>query len=47
MHKNKYLEERNSIIQWIISQQCMELLHAILHYCTVITEVSVHELFKE
>ena len=44
--KDKYLEIRNSIIQGIISQECMELLARISPW-SVIKGISVYELFNE
>ena len=46
-HKAKYLEIRNLIIQWIISQDCIELLTRNSNRSTVINGISVYELFNE
>ena len=43
MHKDKYLETCNSVMQQIIFQECLELLTCNTH-CTVIKDILVHKL---
>ena len=46
MHKDKYLEICNSIIQLYLNNT-WNCLHVFLHHCTVIKGISAYELFNK